>query len=87
MSKEEGYYEYKVTYYDEFDNKLKTAYGVTFAATYADAVHNIEQYYDCIEKIFIYALMPYHCYEFNAEENSFIIKFEGERDCGNGTGS
>ena len=78
---ENGFFEYKVEYFDEFlineqhpYGKMKTVYGVTCAATYAEAICNIEKYYDGIEKINIAGLEPFSAYEFNREENNFKVE-------------
>lgn len=63
--------EYEVTIIDENDNyNEKKCHGVTVADTYAEAVENIEKYYDNIE--FINMLFM--------NEESTVYEFEGTKD-------
>lgn len=78
---ENGFFEYEVEYFNEFlideqhpYGQMKTVYGVTYAATYAEAICNIEKYYDRIEKINITGLEPFSAYEFNGEDNNFKVE-------------
>ena len=77
---ENGFFEYKVKYWDEFDTdennkfgKMNIAYGVVYAASFKEATEKIEQYYDKIENITIYGLAPYSVYEFNDIDNNLKV--------------
>lgn len=41
-----GFYIYKVKWYDDFDNAVKTVQGITYGTFYNGALNSITDYYD-----------------------------------------
>ena len=76
MNEDNGFYEYKVTFWDDFKGEMKSVCGVTYASTFTEAVDKIEKNYCTVENINIFGLEPYDVYEFNEEQNNFKIKEE-----------
>lgn len=77
---ENGFFEYTVTFWDDFDKKMKIKHGVTYAESYSDALYNIEQYYEHVENVYIQGLEPMSCYCFEDDSVIFNLSFsEKER--------
>lgn len=65
MNEDNGFYEYKVTFWDDFQKEMKSVCGVTYASTFAEAIDKIETYYCTIQSITIVGLEPCNIYEFD----------------------
>lgn len=61
----DGFYEYEVKYYDEFDGVMLIRHGVVYADSYAAAVEHISDYYGdkWIDYLTITGLEPATVYE------------------------
>ena len=70
-----GFFEYKVTYWDEVDEKMRQSVGLTFAATLTEAVKKVEEYYgkDAIDDIEARAFEEGECFtEFDWEGLKYL---------------
>ena len=74
MKNEYGFFEYEVEYWDSFIEKMTFSRGVIYADTFTNAVENLENYYEGIEKFTIYGLEPTSVYEFNYDNNNFKLE-------------
>ena len=65
-----GFYTYKVKWYDDFDNVVKTTQGITYGEFYNDAFNNITDYYgeNTIVEVTLQAMEPSSCLELSTEE-------------------
>ena len=70
---ENGFFEYKCKYWDDFSNDFKIVYGVTYANSCGEAMSNIEKYYDNIENIFLQPLEPFSVYDFTEHPSAFNL--------------
>lgn len=65
-----GFYTYKVKWYDDFDNAVQTAQGITYGTFYSDALNSITDYYgeNTIVEVTLQAMEPASCLELSTEE-------------------
>lgn len=70
-----GFFEYKVTYWDEVDEKMRQSVGLTFAATLTEAIRKVGEYYgeDAIDDIEARAFEEGDCFtEFDWEGLKYL---------------
>lgn len=66
---------YKVTIYNEYDEKVEKVAGVTFAETWTEAMCHIEGYYgDELIDVHIDGLEEGSCLELSIEEAERLVK-------------
>ena len=79
---ENGYFEYEVEHWDEWDGGcLKKSRGITYAGTHAEAVKNLEAWYGAgnINKIKIAGIEPGTVYDF---EDTYMFKIKAKKNKG-----
>ena len=70
----DGFYAYKIKWYDDFDSTIRTNQGVTYASSYTGAMAQLVRQYgeDVIIEVTLYGLAPSDCLELSSTEMAHL---------------
>ena len=72
--KKKGFFEYKCEFWDVETSEMEKIQGVVYADSYANAVYELEHYYDMIENLELHGIESCNVYEFNEGAVNFHLE-------------